>query len=113
MLMCCLQAVAASATPLFKSLNTMWRFQPASPQSPHATARFPSGAQQDASNAAAVGAPPQDGDARPTLVTLDLSFAFANPVHAAVSATFFGKVSKMMVQAFEERCIDIYGPGKA
>ncbi|KAL1940010.1 hypothetical protein VTO73DRAFT_9345 [Trametes versicolor] len=108
------EAVAASATPLFKSLNTVWRFQPASAQSPHSTARFPSEArQQDISNAAAAVAPPQGGDARPTLVTLDLSFAFANPVHAAVSATFFSKVSKMIVQAFEERCLEIYGPGKA
>lgn len=114
MLISRLQAVAASATPLFKSLNTVWRFQPASAQSPHSTARFPSEArQQDISNAAAAVAPPQGGDARPTLVTLDLSFAFANPVHAAVSATFFSKVSKMMVQAFEERCLEIYGPGKA
>lgn len=27
------QAVASSATPLFKSLSTVWRFQPASPRS--------------------------------------------------------------------------------
>ncbi|KAI0371552.1 hypothetical protein BV20DRAFT_1043219 [Pilatotrama ljubarskyi] len=101
------EAVAASATPLFKSLNTVWRFQPASAQSPHPSARFPSEAPpQDPRNAA-------QGDSRPTLVTLDLSFAFANPVHAAVSATFFGQVSKMMVKAFEERCAEMYGPGKA
>ncbi|KAI0355370.1 hypothetical protein OH77DRAFT_1424852, partial [Trametes cingulata] len=101
------EAVAASATPLFKSLNTVWRFQPASAQSPHPSARFPTEAPpQDTTNTA-------QGDSRPTLVTLDLSFAFANPVHAAVSATFFGQVSKMMVKAFEERCVEIYGPGKA
>lgn len=57
--------------------------------------------------------PAEQANTAPTLVTLDLSFAFANPVHAAVSATFFGQVSKMMVQAFEERCLDIYGKGKA
>ncbi len=57
--------------------------------------------------------PAEQANTTPTLVTLDLSFAFANPVHAAVSATFFGQVSKMMVQAFEERCLDIYGKGKA
>jgi coenzyme Q-binding protein COQ10 len=50
-------------------------------------------------------------DAGPTLLSLDLSYAFANPVHAAVSGTFFGKVSAMMVRAFEERCIEVYGPG--
>jgi coenzyme Q-binding protein COQ10 len=48
----------------------------------------------------------------PTLASLDLSFAFANPVHAAVSNTFFGKVSTMMVEAFEGRCLKVYGPGR-
>jgi coenzyme Q-binding protein COQ10 len=47
-----------------------------------------------------------------TLASLDLSFAFANPVHAAVSNTFFGKVSTMMVEAFEKRCLEVYGPGR-
>ncbi|KAI9064862.1 hypothetical protein FKP32DRAFT_1610972 [Trametes sanguinea] len=104
------EAVAASSTPLFKSLNTVWRFQPASAQSPHPAAQFPPpGGQQEAPHAMATGDASR-GDVRPTLVTLDLSFAFANPVHAAVSATFFGQVSKMMVQAFEERCLEMYGP---
>ena len=53
------------------------------------------------------------GASGPTLVTLDLTFAFANPVHAAVSASVFGQVSKMMVKAFEERCLEIYGPGNS
>ena len=52
-------------------------------------------------------ASPHD-DNSPTLVTLDVSFAFASPVHAAVSAAFFGQVSKRMVEAFEERCQEIY-----
>ncbi|KAI0638517.1 dehydrase and lipid transport-domain-containing protein [Trametes polyzona] len=108
------EAVAASATPIFKTLNTVWRFQPASAQSPLPAARFPwEGPQQGTSNATAATAPQQDGNARPTLVTLDLSFAFANPVHAAVSATVFGQVSKLMVKAFEERCLEIYGKGTA
>lgn len=51
-------------------------------------------------------------DKGPTLVTLDLAFSFSSPVHAAVSAAFFGRVSKMMVSAFEERCLDLYGPGE-
>ncbi|KAI0722330.1 dehydrase and lipid transport-domain-containing protein [Cerioporus squamosus] len=103
------EAVAASSTPLFKTLNTVWRFQPASPSSPHA-------AQRDPVSQSMVGAAPEPAskdDAKPTLVTLDLSFAFANPVHAAVSATVFGQVSKLMVKAFEERCLEIYGQGKA
>ncbi|KAH9855017.1 dehydrase and lipid transport-domain-containing protein [Lenzites betulinus] len=104
------EAVAASETHLFKSLNSVWRFQPASAQSPHSTTRALSEAHpQETSKAAAASAGP---DSCPTLVTLDLSFEFANPVHAAVSATVFGQVSKLMVKAFEERCVDIYGYGK-
>ena len=49
-------------------------------------------------------------DVGPTLLSFDLSFAFANPVHAAVSGAFFGKVSTLMVRAFEERCLRVYGP---
>ncbi|TFK90869.1 hypothetical protein K466DRAFT_660489, partial [Polyporus arcularius HHB13444] len=103
------EAVAASSTPLFKTLNTVWRFQPASASSPHAAQRAP----VSQPSADVTSNTSKEGDARPTLVTLDLSFAFANPVHAAVSATFFGQVSKMMVKAFEERCLEIYGQGKA
>ncbi|KAI1796068.1 dehydrase and lipid transport-domain-containing protein [Ganoderma leucocontextum] len=103
------EAVAASSAPLFKSLNTIWRFQPASAQSPHPTAALST----PAANHKTPTAAPSARDGSPTLVTLDLSFAFANPVHAALSATFFGQVSKMMVKAFEERCLEIYGEGKA
>lgn len=99
---------------LFKTLNTVWRFQPASPQSPHlSNESLPSAASSDSAQQAFESA--QKGektDAGPTLVTLDLSFSFANPVHAAVSATFFGQVSGMMVKAFEGRCLEIYGQGK-
>ncbi|KAI0832757.1 dehydrase and lipid transport-domain-containing protein [Trametes gibbosa] len=110
---CCpyesVEAVAASETHLFKSLNTVWRFQPASAQPPHSTTRVPPEVHPpETSNTAAS----EGTDSRPTLVTLDLSFEFANPVHAAVSSTVFGQVSKLMVKAFEERCIDIYGDGK-
>jgi coenzyme Q-binding protein COQ10 len=51
------------------------------------------------------------GDEGPTLLSLELSFAFANPIHAAVSGAFFGKVSTLMVKAFEERCLNVYGAG--
>ncbi|KAH9943152.1 dehydrase and lipid transport-domain-containing protein [Epithele typhae] len=88
-------AVAASSTPVFKTLDTIWRFQPAPPQSPPPGSRISSSTTSTA--------------AGPTLVTLDLKFAFASPVHAAVSASVFGQVSKMMVQAFEQRCQEIYG----
>jgi coenzyme Q-binding protein COQ10 len=50
-------------------------------------------------------------DHGPTLVTLDLSFLFANPAFAGASQLVFGQVSKMMVSAFEQRCLELYGPG--
>ncbi|KDQ64464.1 hypothetical protein JAAARDRAFT_28095 [Jaapia argillacea MUCL 33604] len=96
------EAVASSSTPLFKDLVTTWRFQDASPQSPHPSTRLPTPSSQNSSNLS---------DEGPTLVTLDLAYAFANPVHATVSAAFFGQVSKLMVKAFEERCRELYGPG--
>ncbi|KAI0265950.1 dehydrase and lipid transport-domain-containing protein [Gloeopeniophorella convolvens] len=98
------RAVAASSTPLFKTLETVWAFQPASPHSPHASAALPPPPGAREPDAA-------DPDAGPTLLSLELSFAFANPVHAAVSGAFFGKVSALMVKAFEERCLKVYGPG--
>lgn len=100
------QAVASSSTPLFKTLSTTWRFQSASPHPLRSSSSSPF-----SSTSSSAVSPMAQLDHSPTLVTLDLAFAFANPVHAAVSATFFGQVSKMMVKAFEERCIGVYGPG--
>ncbi|KAF8468636.1 dehydrase and lipid transport-domain-containing protein [Gautieria morchelliformis] len=94
------QAVASPGIPLFKSLVTTWRFQPTSASSPHPTADLTSTLHN-----------PATLENRPTLVTIDLQYAFANPLHAHLSAAFFGQVSKMMIQAFEERCIEVYGPG--
>lgn len=79
-----MQAVAVSSTPLFKMLETTWRFQPTTSS-------------------------PDDDTGPTTLLSLDLAFEFANPVHAAVSSAFFGKVSTLMVKAFEERCVTVYG----
>ncbi|KAI0278612.1 dehydrase and lipid transport-domain-containing protein [Russula aff. rugulosa BPL654] len=95
------KAVAESATPLFKSLETTWRFHPvlATHQSnDHPTPSTPSRPQTLASE-----------DIGPTVISLSLSFAFANPVHSAVSSAFFGRVSGLMVKAFEERCSEVYG----
>ncbi|KAF8759536.1 Polyketide cyclase / dehydrase and lipid transport [Rhizoctonia solani] len=78
------QAVAASSTPLFKHLETTWRFQPASASSPHPT------------NATS----PQLN-----------RYRFLNPLHA-VSKAAFERVSGMMVEAFERRCLEVYGKGK-
>ncbi|KAG2077456.1 hypothetical protein BDR04DRAFT_1125034 [Suillus decipiens] len=101
------QAEASSSTPLFKTLQTTWRFQPASSISPHLSSGLPlhSGARNP------VPVDSHSPDAGPTLVTLDIAFAFENPLHSALSANFFGKVSMLMVQAFEERCLAVYGSG--
>lgn len=101
------QAEASSSTPLFKTLQTTWRFQPASSISPHLSSGPP--LHSDAGNSVPVDS--HAPDAGPTLVTLDIAFAFENPLHSALSAHFFGKVSKLMVQAFEERCLAVYGSG--
>ena len=97
-----MQAVAASSTPLFKTLETTWRFQPVS-----STSRARTDSDGAPTSPTSAGA----DDTGPTLLSLDLAFEFANPIHAAVSGAFFGKVSSLMVKAFEERCVRVYGPG--
>jgi coenzyme Q-binding protein COQ10 len=44
------------------------------------------------------------------LVSFDLTYEFSNPLHAGVSSTFFGQISKLMIAAFADRCQSIYGP---
>ena len=111
------QAVAESATPLFKTLETTWRFHPASSASsslhqsgaPSTPSRSQQGKEVRSQVHSLAAAP---DDVGPTLVSLELSFAFANPVHAAVSGAFFGKVSGLMVKAFDERCLKVYGASR-
>ncbi|KJA30041.1 hypothetical protein HYPSUDRAFT_125978 [Hypholoma sublateritium FD-334 SS-4] len=88
-----LSAVASSTTPLFNALSTTWRFHSASPPQPSS---------EPTSEAADLPGP--------TWVTFDLTYEFANPLHAGLSATFFGNVSGLMIQAFEDRCRTVYGP---
>jgi len=95
------EAVASTSTPLFKKLVTVWRFQPANPKSPHPSSSTPRSSGEE------------DNSSGPTLLSLDLSFAFASPQHAATSALFTNTVSKMMVEAFEKRCHSVYGTGVA
>ncbi|KAJ7276366.1 dehydrase and lipid transport-domain-containing protein [Mycena haematopus] len=90
------EAVASSSTPLFKELTTTWRFQSIS-ENRARPATLETTSQNDSTGTAT------------TLVRLDLAFAFASPIHAAVSSSFFGQVSKLMVNAFEERCAEVYG----
>ncbi|CDZ98652.1 Oligoketide cyclase/lipid transport protein [Phaffia rhodozyma] len=87
------QAIA-SETPLFKTLVTTWTFHP--------PARL---AHQRASTSTL-----PSSQMSPTMVTLDLRYSFNNPSHATASSMFFGGVSEMMVNAFEKRCRDLYGP---
>lgn len=76
------KAVASSSTPLFKTLETTWKFEPIVNAS--------------------------EGK-ESTLVRYDIAFDFANPLHAAISAKFFGQVSGLMMRAFEDRCEEVYG----
>lgn len=78
------QAVASSSTPLFETLETIWKFEPVVNTS--------------------------EGK-ESTLVKYDIAFAFANPLHAAISSKFFGQVSGLMMRAFEDRCGEVYGRG--
>ncbi|KAN0116013.1 hypothetical protein V8E52_006319 [Russula decolorans] len=99
------KAVAESATPLFKSLETTWGFHPASSTRQSNDHPAPS----TAPSRSQPQPPLAPEDLGPTMTSLTLSFAFANPVHAAVSSAFFGRVSGLMVKAFEERCSKVYG----
>ena len=88
-----IQAVASSSTPLFKALSTTWSFQ------------------STASTSSTTSAGGHTNDAPgPTLVSFNLTYEFSNPLHAGVSSAFFGQISKLMIEAFSDRCQSIYGP---
>lgn len=38
-----------------------------------------------------------------------MSFTFRNPAHAVVASKAFDKVTRKMILAFEQRCIERYG----
>ncbi|OCB91207.1 hypothetical protein A7U60_g1554 [Sanghuangporus baumii] len=114
------EAIASSGTPLFRKLVTTWCFQPADPSSPHPVKtgvpkdKAGSSTSQPLETAAHADLVTPDHPSSPngpTLLSIDLVFAFANPVYAAASAAFFRDVSSMMVEAFEKRCMEVYGPG--
>ncbi|KLO14527.1 hypothetical protein SCHPADRAFT_903202 [Schizopora paradoxa] len=93
------EAVASTSTPLFKKLVTVWRIRPANPRSPHSSSTIPTAGDEETHSQG------------PTLLSVDLSFAFASPRHAAASSLFANTISKMMIEAFEKRCHTVYGRG--
>ncbi|KAG8981936.1 hypothetical protein FRC05_000078 [Tulasnella sp. 425] len=91
---------AIGSSQLFKELTTTWRMQPASPSSPHPSH-------------GSLKTGPTPSESGPTLLSIDLSYSFANPLYAALASKVFGAVSSQMVEAFEKRCLEIYGEGRA
>ncbi|WVR08101.1 hypothetical protein IAU60_005147 [Kwoniella sp. DSM 27419] len=110
-------ATASKSTPLFKSLLTRWSFSPASTSSPHPSSTPPSTTQSPSSTANPQPSPspsstsPTSNDG-PTLLTIDLAFNFVSPLHRIASQAVLPKVADKMVEAFERRCLEVYGPGK-
>lgn len=88
-------------------------FSPASPLSPHATNPTTSTTARKTDltpgQTETIEADPKAG---PTLLTFDLAFAFVNPLHRIASQTVLPKVADKMVEAFEKRCVDVFGVGR-
>jgi coenzyme Q-binding protein COQ10 len=85
-------------------------FSPASPLSPHASASLPPSEDTPRQPNLVDEASPKEG---PTLLTIDLAFSFANPLHRIASQAVLPKVADKMVEAFEQRCVEVYGRGSA
>ncbi|KAF8322765.1 cyclase/dehydrase, partial [Cantharellus anzutake] len=94
------QAVAASGNSVFKSLQSIWTFQPLIPS-----------ATSSSTTSKAMTSPPSlvPNESPQTRVSLEVIFHFQNPLHAALSRAFTDQVSHPMIAAFEERCKVIYG----
>ncbi|KAK1923564.1 dehydrase and lipid transport-domain-containing protein [Papiliotrema laurentii] len=102
-------ATASEQTPLFNSLVTTWSFSPASSLSPHASNSLPKArSPSQLPNATAS----RSTDRGPTLLTIDLAFSFANPLHRIASQAVLPRVADKMVEAFEKRCLEVWGKGK-
>ncbi|EIW71560.1 hypothetical protein TREMEDRAFT_27843 [Tremella mesenterica DSM 1558] len=97
-------ATAADQSPLFHSLSATWSFSPASPLSPHLSTSPPPSEHPSTSS-------DPSSQSRPTLLSIDLAFSFTNPLHRIASQAVLPKVSEKMVEAFERRCMEVYGPG--
>lgn len=94
----------AEQTPLFNSLITTWSFSPASSISPHPT-HDTTPSTHHLPNSSKSRSP----DDAPTLLTIDLAFSFANPLHRIASQAVLPKVADKMVEAFEKQCLDVWG----
>ncbi|MBW0511146.1 hypothetical protein O181_050861 [Austropuccinia psidii MF-1] len=87
---------SASNSTLFKHLTSTWTFKsPAEISFPQVVLE-----KNDPSQSTS------------TYISLNLSFAFASPLHAAVGELFWKAVSERMVSAFETRVKSVYGPPK-
>ncbi|KAI9317043.1 cyclase/dehydrase, partial [Dichotomocladium elegans] len=81
------QAISKDAE-LFKELVTTWRFTPNLPPSQRTH---------------------PDAIHHPSCyIDFEILFEFASPLHAHASSVFFDQVSKMMLQAFVDRCKSVY-----
>ncbi|KAH9821329.1 dehydrase and lipid transport-domain-containing protein [Melampsora americana] len=80
----------AGDSPLFKCLTSTWTF--VSPE-----------------EISSKKLPTRDDESSSTYVSLQLAFAFASPLHAAVGEYFWKSVSEKMVLAFEKRVKEVYG----
>lgn len=88
---------SASDSALFKELSTLWRLS-----SPSSSPLSHSHSPPDLPSTAI------DPSASSTLVSLDLAFAFRNPLHAVVGETVFRKMAERMVDAFERRMAQVH-----
>ncbi|KAL1917306.1 uncharacterized protein VTP21DRAFT_4962 [Calcarisporiella thermophila] len=77
-------------TSLFRQLATVWRFTPNIP--------------------AASTNVTDPANFRSCQLQFHILFEFANSFYTQVSTLFHDQVSKSMVQAFEDRCREVYGP---
>ena len=87
-------------------------FSPASNLSPHPTtpSTSPPTNPRVPNDTSSLASDPTQG---PTLLTINLAFEFSNPLHRIASQAVLPKVADKMVQAFERRCLDVYGRGTA
>jgi len=97
---------AVSQSRLFKNLTMVWSFQYASRTSPHPSNQPVPAASPSLGSATNT---PDDG---PTLLNVDLSYSFSNALHATLAGKVFDGVSKEIVEAFERRCLEVYGKGR-